>query len=144
MFGKIDQSSAGPGTVIGANVKLVGSLKDVNDVTLHGLVEGEVHSEKTVTVGETATIKGPVSGAVISVAGLINGSVDASVRLELLPTGRVIGDITAKDLVIRSGAVFIGKCAMTDEKKTAAVNSLPEHESSIHLPKESENHEISR
>lgn len=139
MLGNIDKSSAGPGTVIGANVKLVGALKDANDITLHGLVEGEVSSEKTLTIGETAEITGPVSGATVSVAGLIKGSIDASIRLELLPTGRVIGDITAKDLVIRSGAVFVGKCAMTDEKKTAAANSLPEHESSIHHPKESEN-----
>lgn len=104
----------GPGTIIGANVKLVGTLLDANEIIVHGRVEGEVTSEKMITITETAFIKGPVSADVIQVAGEIQGSVVASSKLELLPTGKVFGSITAKDLSIRSGAVFVGKSNMPD------------------------------
>lgn len=118
---KPDKPLPGPGTVVGANVKLVGTLRDVNDITVHGIIEGEVASERAITIGETAQIKGPVVGQVVSVAGIIRGSIDASTRLEILPTGKVYGNITARDLIIRSGAVFIGKSAMvTDDDKAEA------------------------
>lgn len=136
----LNKTETGPSTVIGANVKLVGALKDVNDITVHGTIEGEVASEKTVTIGETAQVKGPVSGIIVSVAGTVRGSVEAADRLEILPTGKVFGNISAKDLIIRSGATFVGKSTMAsgeakekkeeeppEEKESAAVTK-PEYE----------------
>ena len=107
----------GPGTVIGANVKLVGALRDVNDITVHGAVDGEVNSEKAITVGETATVKGPVAGATVTIAGTVRGAIEADTRLEIMPTGKVYGNITTRDLIIRSGAIFVGKSAMASDDK---------------------------
>lgn len=124
----------GPGTVIGANVKLVGTLRDMNDITVHGTVEGEVISEKTITIGETAQVKGPVSGQVVSVAGIIRGSIEASSRLELLPTGKVYGNITARDLIIRSGAIFVGKSVMSADEEKMAESDTEEFEEQEEQP----------
>lgn len=107
----------GPGTVVGANVRLSGILKDTNDITIHGEVEGEVTSERNITVTESATIKGPITAENVVVAGAVHGAVTARDKLELLPSGKVYGAITMKDLEIRSGAVFIGKSTMPDERK---------------------------
>jgi len=112
-----DKKIAGPGTVVGANVKLTGVLKDINDITVHGSVDGEVSSEKNVVIAETASIKGPVSAEVVTVAGKVNGSIDAWKKLEVLPTGKVHGSITTEELIIRSGALFNGKSKMTKEGK---------------------------
>lgn len=110
---------SGPGTIVGANVKLVGTLSDANEIVVHGKVEGEVISEKNVTVSETAYIKGPVSAETVQIAGEVHGSVVATGHLELLPTGRVFGSITTKDLNIRSGATFVGKSNMPGKEKEA-------------------------
>lgn len=107
----------GPGTVVGANVRLNGVIKDVNDIAVHGHVEGEVISDKNVLIGETAVVKGPVSGQIVTVSGTIRGSVEAHIKLELLPTARLYGGITTKELIIRSGALFNGKSAMTADEK---------------------------
>lgn len=125
----------GPGTVVGANVRLQGVIKDVNDIAVHGHVDGEVISEKNVLVGETATVKGPVTGEVVTISGTVRGSVAALNKLELLPTAKVIGSITTKDLIIRSGALFNGKAAMTrdgEEKES----EKGEKEESKEEPKE--------
>ena len=104
--------TAGPGTVVGANVKLTGTISDVNDIVVHGTVEGEVISDKTVTITETASVKGPVTAQMVSVSGRINGGVTAHQKLELLPTANVSGSISTKELIIKSGAAFNGKSTM--------------------------------
>lgn len=117
IFDKTDKPLPGPGTVIGTNVKLIGALRDVNDIAVHGTIEGEVISEKNVTIGETAQVKGPVTGQIVMVAGTVRGAVEALNRLEVLPTGKVYGNIMTKDLIIRSGALFIGKSTMAGERE---------------------------
>jgi len=113
----MDKNASGPGTVIGTNVKIVGTLYDANEIIMHGKIEGEVKSDKTIIVSETAYIKGPVTAETIQVAGQIDGSIIATGKLEILPTGKVFGSITTKDLNIRSGAIFIGKSNMPDGDK---------------------------
>lgn len=113
-----DKNLSGPGTVVGANVKLVGTLHDANEVTIHGKIEGEVISEKNVTISETAHIKGPISAEVIQIAGQVNGSITATGKIEILPTGKVYGSLTTKDLNIRSGAIFVGKSNMAGDEGT--------------------------
>ncbi|MEK7184255.1 MAG: polymer-forming cytoskeletal protein [Patescibacteria group bacterium] len=118
--GVAQEGMSGPGTVVGSNVKLTGTISDVNDITIHGTVEGEVVSDKTVVIAETASVKGPVTAQVVSVSGRVNGSITAHQKLELLPTGQINGSITTKDLNIKSGASFNGKCNMTDQHDSPA------------------------
>src|SRR4030042_3232954 len=115
---------SGPGTIVGANVKLVGTLSDANEIVVHGKIEGEVISEKNIIISETAFIKGPVSAETIQVAGEVRGSIVATGRLEIMPTGKVYGSTTTKDLNIGSGAIFAGK------------SNMPEGEKGIELEKE--------
>lgn len=111
-----DRPQTGPGTIVGTNVRLTGILKDTNDITVHGKVEGEVVSDHNVTVSETAEIKGPITALNVTIAGKVTGSVTAAQKIEILPTGKIFGAITMKELIIRSGAVFIGKSTMPDHK----------------------------
>lgn len=111
MFDK-DQEIGGVGTVVGANVKLNGVLKDANDITIHGTVDGEVISDKNVQISETAKVKGPITAQEIIISGKANGTILAHKKLEITPTGKIYGSIETKDLVIRSGAIFVGKCKM--------------------------------
>jgi len=123
-----------PGTVVGANVKLTGTLKDVNDITVHGQVDGEIISDRIVTIAETAKVKGPITATSITIAGTVNGAINASEHCELLPSARVTGSITTGDLSIRSGALFNGKATMAESQagdkqtvlKTVDVEPEPE------------------
>lgn len=107
----------GPGTVVGVNVKLVGTLYDSSEIIVHGKVEGEISSDKMITITETSFVKGPISAETVQIAGQVNGSITATGKLELLPTGKVYGSVTTKDLTVRSGAIFIGKSNMPDGEK---------------------------
>jgi cytoskeletal protein CcmA (bactofilin family) len=51
------------------------------------------------------------------VSGKVNGEITASQRIEIHPTAKVTGNITAPTLVIQEGAFFEGSCSMTSEGK---------------------------
>lgn len=112
MFEQKAKVIEGPGTVVGANVKLAGTLKDVNDITIHGQVEGEIISEKNVMVAKNATIKGPIKAKDVLISGKVNGEITAYDRIEITESGEVSGSITTNNLIIKSGAVFNGKSIM--------------------------------
>ncbi len=112
MFESKSKPIEGPGTVVGANVRLSGILSDINDINIHGQVEGEVISEKTVIVAKTAFVKGPIHAKVLSVAGKVQGDIACSEKVEIVESGEISGSITTNDLVIKSGAIFNGKCKM--------------------------------
>lgn len=122
---------AGPGTIIGGNVILTGTLKDAGDIAIHGKVEGEITSERSVIVGETAEIKGPISGQIVTVAGVVRGSIDAGQKLELLPTGKVYGSISCRELIIRSGALFVGKSVMPVDENDDAVRAMDPEDAEV-------------
>lgn len=112
---KTDEFGGGDSsTTVGANVVLSGTLKDSNDIVVHGKVEGEVISEKSVFIGDSANVKGPITAQSITISGRVKGAVTAHEKLELTPTAKVFGSIATKDLVIQSGAIFVGKSEMTN------------------------------
>ena len=125
------------GTVVGINVALTGTLKDQNDITVHGMVEGEVVSENTVLVGQSAQVKGPIKAKLVTVAGVVRGAIDASEKLELQATGKVFGSIATKDLVVNSGAVLVGESTMpTEEPSTAPSAASDNKEKTLEPDKE--------
>jgi len=116
---------SGPGTVVGANVNLVGTIHDANEIIVHGHVEGEVVSQKSINITETALVKGPVTAELIQVAGQINGAVTAAGKLEIMPTGKIFGSITTKNLSIHPGAIFVGKSTMPGAEKYESLEEEP-------------------
>lgn len=117
-------------TIIGVNVTLKGNLFNKGSIQVNGSVEGEVKSDENILIGETAGIKGPVIAKKIEISGEVKGLVEASEKLEIQPTGKVYGDVNAKTLIIREGAVFVGKSIMsntpvgdTGEKKDKSLDT---------------------
>lgn len=129
MLGDKRPTASGQGTVVGANVKLIGTLQDANDVTVHGRIEGEVISNQSISITETAYVKGPISGELITIAGKVRGSITATGKLEILPTGKIFGSITSKDISIKSGAIFVGKCTMPEGEKEEDIEDEQKKES---------------
>ncbi|HLB32533.1 MAG TPA: polymer-forming cytoskeletal protein [Patescibacteria group bacterium] len=133
-------------TIVGSNVKLTGTLKDTNDIVIHGTVEGEVISDQNIVVDETANVKGPVTAQSVSVSGVVEGMVKALDKLEIHPSGRVDGNIQTKDLIIHSGARFIGKSDIIsdDQSQGTSEEGTPDVEQSDEAEEagESEDEEV--
>jgi len=95
---------------LGPETAFEGKLSFKGIVRIDGRFKGEVKSEGTLIVGETAVIESDVHAAVVIVSGEVRGQMTASERIELLPPARVFGDVEAPSVIINAGVVFEGNC----------------------------------
>ena len=72
--------------------------------------EGKLTAKGELHVGQGANCKAAVDAGTIVVDGVIEGNVTARERAKLNASAKVIGDITAKTLIVAEGATFTGRC----------------------------------
>lgn len=102
---------------LGGETFFEGKLSYTGAVRVDGRFKGEIRSEDTLIVGETARIEGMIHVGRAIIQGEIVGNVHAKVKVELHHPGRVIGDITTPAVMIDEGAIFDGKCKMKERKQ---------------------------
>lgn len=101
----------GPGTAVQGNIVATGTVR------VDGRVIGEIQTEGDIIVGESGQVNGIVKGRDITVAGLVEGSVDAAGRLQIVSTGKLNGDIVVESLMVEDGAKYKGNCKMKTDVK---------------------------
>lgn len=115
-------SSVGSG-YLDRGTKVAGKLHFEDPARIDGEVEGEIHG-KSITIGESATVTAQITADSVVVWGKVKGEISASQRIEIRPTAKVQGNVTAPKLIIHEGAIFDGHCAMEssgarDDRKAA-------------------------
>ncbi|MFM2170319.1 MAG: hypothetical protein RI957_548 [Verrucomicrobiota bacterium] len=98
--------------VLSTDVEVKGTLKFTNDLIVDGRIEGEIHSDGNLTIGENARIKAEIRTATVIVHGKVHGNITASNRVDLKAGAEIVGDIKAKILTMEAGAVFVGKSSV--------------------------------
>ncbi len=106
------EETGGTSAFLGKGTRITGKLAFEGTVRIEGQVEGEIASQDTLTVGESAVVKAKISGTAIIVHGQVTGDITARTRLELRAPSKVVGNLNTPSLVIHEGAVFEGQCAM--------------------------------
>jgi cytoskeletal protein CcmA (bactofilin family) len=106
-------------THIAPGSRIQGEVSGATELSIEGQVEGEVRIDSTVTVGSGGLVTGPISAQVVRVGGRVVGDVQASDRVEVLPSGNLEGNIAAPRIVIAEGAFFKGRVEMKGEKERA-------------------------
>jgi len=101
--------SAGTRNILSTDVDIKGIVRFTNDLLVDGRIEGEIHSDGNLTVGENARLRAEIHTGSIFIHGKVHGNVTANERVELRAGSEVIGDIKAKTLFVEAGAVFVGK-----------------------------------
>jgi cytoskeletal protein CcmA (bactofilin family) len=93
--------------------RINGKLKFSGPVRIDGQVEGEIDAHDTsVAIGRTAVVTAKIKAVSVTVAGVVNGEISASQRIELQASAKVSGSLAAPKLVVLEGAVFEGNCTM--------------------------------
>jgi cytoskeletal protein CcmA (bactofilin family) len=105
----------GTGTLIAAGTLVKGELSGSTDLLIEGEVEGAVVVEALVVVGAGGSVRGPLQGRLVQVAGRVTGKVTAAERLEVAASGSVEGDLAAPRVVIAEGAFFRGQIEMRSD-----------------------------
>lgn len=114
-------------TVIGATVKVDGNFIGSGDVIVEGHVSGTLKTSKDLRIGEHAVIKADIEAANITVAGEVRGHVSCKGRVELLPSGKIFGNVDTQTIAVAHGATLHGKVSMAGHE---SVEAKPEAKSS--------------
>ena len=107
--------------LIGAGTIFEGKLRTPGSIRVDGRVIGEIVATQAVSVGSSGDIDGNVSAKTVTIGGKIKGSVLAQEKLVFESKAVVRGDIRAARLVIDEGALFDGKCMMSEAKPMPGV-----------------------
>ena len=107
------------GTVIGAGTKITGTISVNGTVRIDGSIEGTIDSSGDVIIGEGGCVQADINAQNVTLAGTVKGNVQVSGKLEVLSTGKVIGDIRVASLSVSDGGELQGKCEMIRSEPAA-------------------------
>lgn len=99
-----------------------GNLESSGSLHVHGRADGTLTARHSIYIAEDAEVDATLQAAHVVVAGLVRGAVHCLDRFEVLPRGRVSGDVFAPRVVIHDGAVVAGRVSMSEE---SAANVAP-------------------
>lgn len=114
----------GADTTIGTGVKLKGNLHSDGDISIDGLLTGDIRANGSITIGVNATVRASVTGMNISVGGNLAGDIVADGEVTIGETAHVVGDITCLGITIASGATFIGRVKMPANHRSDASDDM--------------------
>ncbi|HVA78139.1 MAG TPA: polymer-forming cytoskeletal protein [Candidatus Binataceae bacterium] len=95
--------------------RISGKLSFESPARIDGEVDGEISAKESISIGETATVTAQIRAASVLVSGKVSGDIIATQRIEIRPSAKVIGNLTAPVLVVHEGAQFEGHCSMQPE-----------------------------
>ena len=99
-------------TFLGKGVDFKGKAQFEGTVRVDGNFEGEITIDDTLIIGETAVIKGTITGGVIVSSGRIEGVITANKKIQLLKPAVLIGDVHTPTFAMEEGVYFQGECDM--------------------------------
>jgi cytoskeletal protein CcmA (bactofilin family) len=104
---------------IGIGAEVTGEVSFANNMRVDGCIKGKVNSEAILEIGPAGKVDAEVNIRKISISGEFHGIIRASDRVEIHKDGKVFGEIFAPCLIIEAGALFEGRCNMSNTPKDA-------------------------
>jgi len=105
-------------TILAEDFEFEGEMEFSKPLMLKGKFKGEVRTDSDFIIGEGAEVEARIEGRVIDVRGRVVGDIQAAQRIDLAPTARVRGDLTAPQVMIEAGARFNGLCTMPEGERS--------------------------
>lgn len=100
---------------------------------IDGRVEGIIDSQFDVSIGVNGQVSGLIKARSIVLSGVLDGKV-ACEKLDILKTGKLIGELISGELTVETGGKFIGQSHEMTEG--GMVVSLPETFAQLSMPKD--------
>ncbi len=99
---------------LGKGTEFKGVITYHGTIRIDGRVEGEIITEGTLVVGESAVINAEISAGTLISGGKIMGNITALEKIHLLPPAVLDGSVKTPTLIIEQGVRFNGNCQMAN------------------------------
>jgi cytoskeletal protein CcmA (bactofilin family) len=113
--GRAAHTGAAPGgarTLIAREASIHGAVRSAGDLHVDGNVSGDIAVEGALFIGKSGSVKGPIEGRSVQLAGRVEGAVRGLERVDVLATGHLEGDVYSPRVTIAEGAYFQGELHM--------------------------------
>ena len=98
---------------VGKGVEFKGTITYKGTVRIDGFLDGEIHTEGVLLVGEEAVITAKVTAGTIVCKGKITGEILAKEKIKLRAPAIINGGVKTPMLSIEEGVLFNGTLEMT-------------------------------
>lgn len=107
-------------SLIAADITIEGKIEGTGSVRIAGKFKGDVNVQGDLNIEVGAKLTGGVRADKVVVAGELEGNIENASRVELLPTGVIVGDVKAGSLTVAAGARMRGQADFGwDDSKTS-------------------------
>ncbi len=110
---------------LGADVEIKGNLKFSGELTFDGKIDGEIHTDGVLNLGDSATVNGNIDAQTVVVRGKVNGNITAKEKIEIKTKAELFGDIRASKLSVEEGVTFVGKTEVNPNKISPTPSARP-------------------
>ena len=118
---------------VGRGVEFKGVITYSGTVRIDGRVEGEIHTDGELVIGEDAVLAAKITAGTVISCGKITGDIIATTRVHLNAPAALHGSVTAPLLAIEEGVVFTGTLTMTRADQEATEAGQPNLPSPLRL-----------
>jgi cytoskeletal protein CcmA (bactofilin family) len=119
--------------ILTADVEIKGNIKFAGELTFEGKLEGEIQTDGTLLLGDSAVVNGNINAQSVVVRGKVNGNIVAKEKIEIKTKAELFGDIRASKLTVEEGVTYVGKTEVNpNQVSPTATAARPE------VPKTSE------
>src|SRR3954471_1923100 len=92
--------------VMNSDVEIKGNVRFSGELTFEGKLEGEIQTDGTLHLGDSAVIDGNINAQSVIVRGKITGNINAKEKIDIKAKTELFGDIRASKLSVEEGVTF--------------------------------------
>lgn len=111
--------------VLSSDVEIKGNIKFAGELAFDGKLEGEIHTDGILNLGDSAVINGNINAQSVVVRGKVTGNINAKEKIEIKAKAELFGDIRATKLTVEEGVTFVGRTEVNPNKVTPTASSRP-------------------
>ncbi|MGQ3477931.1 bactofilin family protein [Paenibacillus sp. TY11] len=104
-------------TLLANGTSFEGTVEAEANIRIDGHFRGDIHSTRTVVIGESAVVRSDIIARDVILAGKVFGSITTEGQLTITPTGELYGNTATAVLVISEGGVLDGTSQMNRTKE---------------------------
>jgi cytoskeletal protein CcmA (bactofilin family) len=102
-------------TILSPDIDFSGTLRFEKPFLIRGRVSGEISASGLLVIDEEAVVNANINASRVIIRGQVKGDVSAAEKVEVMVTGKLIGNVTAPEIFMETGCVFNGRCNMTEK-----------------------------
>jgi cytoskeletal protein CcmA (bactofilin family) len=106
-------------TILSADTDFSGTLNFEKPFLIRGRLSGEIDARGLLVIDEEAVVEADINASRVVIRGSVKGNVTAAEKVELSVTGKLLGNVTAPEILMEAGCLFNGLCTMTAKNSGA-------------------------